>query len=275
MLYVDQSIGVGFSYGTDSVTGTVSATPYVWTFLQAFYAHFPQYKNRNFGLFTESYGGHYGPEFASYFESQNSAIAAGSVKGQNIKLVALGINDGWIDPGIGYKAYVDFSYNNTYKPMINASEHTSFTNKYNSKCTPALAKCAASGSTTDCVDAENVCYDIQFLLQAPKANGGVRANDFDVYDIREPSKDPYPPELTRAFFFNHPSLVPLVQRQLILNAQVLRIKVSIIQAIVSSSFNFPLPPIPSSHSQSRRFALFPATVKQCCPIGHPGRCLGR
>jgi len=205
MLYVDQPIGVGFSYGTDSVTGTVFAAPYVWTFLQAFYAHFPQYENRNFGLFTESYGGHYGPEFASYFESQNSAIAAGSVKGQNIKLVALGINDGWIDPGIGYKAYVDFSYNNTYKPIINASEHTSFTNKYNSKCTPALAKCAASGSNTDCVNAENVCYDIQFLLQAPKANGGVRAYDFDVYDIREPSNDPYPPE-TYSNFLLQPSV---------------------------------------------------------------------
>jgi carboxypeptidase C (cathepsin A) len=44
----------------------VTAAPFVWKFLQAFYAQFPAYKNRNFGLFTESYGGHYGPEFASY-----------------------------------------------------------------------------------------------------------------------------------------------------------------------------------------------------------------
>ena len=56
MLYVDQPIGTGFSYGTDSVTSTVTAAPYVWTLLQAFYAQFPQYENRNFGIFTESYG---------------------------------------------------------------------------------------------------------------------------------------------------------------------------------------------------------------------------
>jgi len=61
MLYIDEPIGVGFSYGTDPANSTVGAAPYVWTLLQAFFAHFPQYDNREFGLFTESYGGHYGP----------------------------------------------------------------------------------------------------------------------------------------------------------------------------------------------------------------------
>jgi carboxypeptidase C (cathepsin A) len=66
MLYVDQPIGTGFSFGTDGATSTVTAAPFVWLFLQAFYALFPTYETRNFGLFTESYGGHYGPEFALY-----------------------------------------------------------------------------------------------------------------------------------------------------------------------------------------------------------------
>ena len=96
MLYVDQPIGTGFSYGTDDATGTVTAAPYVWTLLQAFYAQFPQYESRQFGLWTESYGGHYGPEFAEYFETQNAAIAAGTITGNNIDLVALGINNGFV-----------------------------------------------------------------------------------------------------------------------------------------------------------------------------------
>ena len=44
---------------------------------------------------------------------------------------------------------------------------------------------------------------------------------------------------TLAISFNHLSLVLLVQRKTILNAKVLRIKVSLIQVIVSFSFTFP------------------------------------
>ena len=113
MLYVDQPIGTGFSYGTDDANSTVTAAPFVWKLLQAFYAQFPTYENRNFGLFTESYGGHYGPEFALYLwvwtlhyilhitqlpfsESKNADIGEGTASGVKIPLVALGINNGWV-----------------------------------------------------------------------------------------------------------------------------------------------------------------------------------
>jgi carboxypeptidase C (cathepsin A) len=118
MIYIDQPVGTGFSYGdngTPNVAGTVAAAPYVWLFLQAFYKQFPQYSSRDFGIFTESYGGHYGPEFASYIQSQNSKIASGSVSGQKINLVALGVNNGWYDPTIQYQAFIDYAYGNPYK----------------------------------------------------------------------------------------------------------------------------------------------------------------
>ena len=193
MLYIDQPVGAGFSYGTDTVTSTVTAAPLAWKFLQAFYAAFPSYENRNFGLFTESYGGHYGPEFASYFQAQNKAIASGSVSGQTIPLVALGINNGWYDPILQYKAYVDYSYNNTYRSIISASQHTSYLNTYNTKCLPALQKCTAiTGSNSACESAENTCYsDIEGPLS--------EAANFDVYDIRAPSNDPNPPETYESY----------------------------------------------------------------------------
>ena len=54
MLYIDQPVGVGFSYGNDAaVDSTPTAAPDVWTLLQVFYARFPQYKRREFGIFTE------------------------------------------------------------------------------------------------------------------------------------------------------------------------------------------------------------------------------
>ncbi|KAJ9136912.1 Carboxypeptidase [Pleurostoma richardsiae] len=188
MLYVDQPIGTGFSYGDDEVTSTVTAAPYVWKLLQAFYAAFPQYESRDFGLFTESYGGHYGPEFAAYFESQNSAIDAGTITGEKINLVALGINNGWTDPALSYKAYVDYAYNNTYRQLISLSQYKSYMSTYTSKCTPALAKCTSlSGSNSACSSADNTCYQ---YIEGPLES----LADFDVYDIRQPSNDPNPPE---------------------------------------------------------------------------------
>ncbi|KAF7910027.1 uncharacterized protein EAF01_003745 [Botrytis porri] len=187
MIYIDQPIGVGFSYGTDSVTSTVTAAPYIWTLLQAFYASFPAYENRDFGIFTESYGGHYGPEFAYYLEQQNAKIAAGTIAGEKIDLVALGINNGWYDPIISYKAYVDYSYNNTYKSLISAAQHTSYLNTYTKSCLPLLKECTSTtGTNSACVNADNVCYND---IEGPLSSG-----NFDVYDIREPSNDPYPPE---------------------------------------------------------------------------------
>ncbi len=77
---------------------TPHAAPAIWKMVQAFLTQFPEYESRDFGLFTESYGGHYGPEFAYYFEQQNAAIDAGTITGEKINLVALGINNGWLDP---------------------------------------------------------------------------------------------------------------------------------------------------------------------------------
>lgn len=204
MLYIDQPIGVGFSYGTDSVSSTVTAAPYVWKLLQAFYAQFPQYENRDFGVFTESYGGHYGPEFAAYFQQQNAAIAAGTLTGQKVPVVALAVNNGWFDPTIQYRAYIDYSYNNTYNKIItSAATYNSYVNAYNTKCVPALQQCTGlTGSDSACANAETVCYN---AIEGPLS----QAKDFDVYDVREPSNDPYPPA-TYSTYLTNPSVVAAI-----------------------------------------------------------------
>ena len=174
MLYVDQPIGVGFSYGTDDVTSTVTAAPLVWRFFQSFLTQFPQYESRDLGIFTESYGGHYGPEFAEYFETQNNAIGQGTASGEHVNLVALGINNGWIDATLQQKAYIDYSYNNSYRPLISQSQYNSYLSTYNSKCLPALRKCTSeTGSNSACTAADSACYS---AIEGPLSGAG----DFDV-----------------------------------------------------------------------------------------------
>jgi len=181
MIYIDQPIGVGFSYGNNTVNSTVTAAPYVWKLIQAFYSSFPEYKSRDFGIFTESYGGHYGPEFAKYILDQNKANA-----GTNINIIALGINNGWIDAAIQEPAYIQYSLNNSYKPLIASAQYTEYMSKFTNTCAPALKTCASTGSDSDCAKADDICYgDIEGPLSS--------IADFDVYDIRAPSDNPEPP----------------------------------------------------------------------------------
>lgn len=189
MIYVDQPIGTGFSFGTEDATSTVTAAKYVWKLLQNFYAAFPDYKSRDFGLFTESYGGHYGPEFVSFFQNQNAKIDSGKIKGEKINVVALGINNGWTDPAMIFKGYVDYAYNNTYKRLITESQYTSLMAAYKTDCEPAMKKCkGVRGNNDDCLNAMNICMsEVNNPIQSAPGN------DFDVYDIRAPSNDPNPP----------------------------------------------------------------------------------
>lgn len=205
MLYIDQPIGVGFSYGTDPVTSTTTAAPLVWKFIQAFYAQFSEYENRDFGIWTESYGGHYGPAFADYFDEQNAAITTGSVSGENVRLVALGVNDGLFDSLIQERSYIDYAYQNDYRQIIDASRRQDYLNVLNNQCIPALKTCRSSGTNSDCVNANYVCNQgIEGAL--------IEEADFDVYDIRAGSNDPNPPKTYNQYLAN-PSVVAAIGAQ--------------------------------------------------------------
>ncbi|KAK2031627.1 serine carboxypeptidase [Colletotrichum zoysiae] len=161
MLYVDQPIGAGFSYGSDKTTSTVKAAPQVWGLMQSFYSRFPEYKNRDFGLFTESYGGHFGPDFADYFEDQNAKI----------------------DKATQYRNYLDYAVNNTYNKLIDQRKYNELLKAYEKDCEPDLKKCTQiEGQNDACVAAEKSCYN---AVEAPIES----AKNFNVYDIRSANGD--------------------------------------------------------------------------------------
>ena len=107
----------------------------------------------------------------------------------------MGINDGWYDPIIQYKAYIDFSANNSFSGQISASQYQSYMDSYNNDCVPALQACASSGSNDDCSNAQNTCYG---EIEGPLSQAG----DFDVYDIQAPSNDPNPPKTYSTYLQN-------------------------------------------------------------------------
>ena len=100
------------------------------------------------------------------------------------ELTGLGVRQ--FDPTLQYKAYITYSLSNPYRALITSSQANSYTNSYNQNCVPALNSCASSGTNSACENADNTCYnDIE---------GPISEGNFDVYDLRAPSNDPFPPE---------------------------------------------------------------------------------
>lgn len=200
-MFLSQPYGVGFSYETEGegslspVTGgfvnSSAATPTgrwpltdaaefdttylaavsAWHILQAFYDALPQLDNNvdslEFNLWTESYGGHYGPAFFDYFYEQNEAIAAGTASGKHLRFNSLGIGNGIINELIQAPYYPQFARFNTYGiKAVNKTvyNYQMFAYYMIDGCRDQINYCyeadrsTASGQAV-CTEAENMCRD--------------------------------------------------------------------------------------------------------------------
>ncbi|KNZ71683.1 Carboxypeptidase S1 [Termitomyces sp. J132] len=194
MIYIDQPIGTGFSHGTDTVNSTESAAQVVWRVFQVLFesSAFAAYHSREFIFATESYGGHYGPAFVTYFDQQNALIRSGALTGEEIVVSALMINNGWIDPLIQNKAYVDFAANAPgYGALVPPSTTTKMNNSYfrSNGCQVQEEACYAAGTADSsnkiCINADKFCTQHLFVPAIGKR---------DPYDLRQDSSEPFPPK---------------------------------------------------------------------------------
>ncbi|KAF7370026.1 Carboxypeptidase [Mycena sanguinolenta] len=211
MLFIDQPVGVGFSHGTESVGTSQDAAADMWSFLQIFFkdSRFSKLAANDLAIWTESYGGHYGPTFAAYFLSQNAAIAAGKVSGQHLNLKTLGIGNGLTDREL-FLSLNDlfFSYHgssSTYSAIPIPGLHQLFSiEPVPPACGPFRNRerkhileytdhglqgsaCNKGGNNSVCSDAQAFCNSeiLEPLI-------GV----FDVYYVPSGFDDPYPPDIS-------------------------------------------------------------------------------
>ncbi|KAF2724976.1 secreted carboxypeptidase-like protein [Polychaeton citri CBS 116435] len=107
---------MGSQNWTSTANGTQHAAVALWHFAQTWFEEFPYYKpnDEKISLFTESYGGHYGPTFMSFWMRQNELIANSSIPGHYLHLDTLGIINGCIDDYDMTESRISFPFNNTY-----------------------------------------------------------------------------------------------------------------------------------------------------------------
>ncbi|KAJ7766323.1 alpha/beta-hydrolase [Mycena maculata] len=194
VIYIDQPIGTGFSFGTDTVNSTESAAIQFWKAFQVLFesGEFSRYRSREFIFATESYGGHYGPSFVTYFDQQNAAIEAGTITGVPIVVSAMMINNGWYDPLIQNLAYLTFATNAPGYGQLQSDEvlqkmNTSFFEA--NGCQAQEEACYAAGNSSAsnaiCMKADNFCIENLFIPAV---------GDRDDDDLRQNSSALFPPE---------------------------------------------------------------------------------
>ncbi|KAF7590878.1 hypothetical protein BBP40_002292 [Aspergillus hancockii] len=120
---VNHTFGVGV-LGSQDFNGTVNSTMNgavaLWDFMQVWLNEFPEYESseKRIHIWTESFGGRYGPSYAAYFLDQNEKIGKGEVcqvsSASQIEIETLSIHNGCSDVVAQGALYPEFAYNNTY-----------------------------------------------------------------------------------------------------------------------------------------------------------------
>ncbi|CUA72024.1 hypothetical protein RSOLAG22IIIB_04885 [Rhizoctonia solani] len=178
-LFIDQPVGTGYSHGETTVRTTKEAAAALWKMLQIFFADdkFSRYATRHFAIWTSSYGGHYGPIFASYILDRNADIDNGRINEIKINLKVLSITSGMVDPYIQYPEYVEYAKSNPYHPLasegiIRCVERFLHRPK---GCMDQIRRCNSKLDNTICSKAQAFCnhYVLNPLV-----------GDYDFYDVR-------------------------------------------------------------------------------------------
>ncbi|KAH8801618.1 Alpha/Beta hydrolase protein [Xylogone sp. PMI_703] len=203
---------------------TEIAAAAVWHMLQGFLGAFPQYvpdsSAMGVHLFAESYGGKYGPAFATYFETQNQLLRLNGLNGTGsrnstieIRLASLGIVNGCVDDLIQAPFYpvmaVDNSYgltaiNPTRAKLANASFYAP------GGCQDLVTQCRAAVAAQDPQNEGDVST-VNSICSSAYSNclNNVVEPYFDagrsVYDIAHLLPDSFPPS-TYLEYLNLPEI---------------------------------------------------------------------
>jgi len=200
----------------------------IWHMLQGFLSTFPQYSpNSNssssivgVNLFAESYGGKYGPAFASLWERQNAKRLNDTLSSTGtlaIKLVSVGIINGCVDDLIQGPYYPQMANNNTFGlTAINPTRATYANSSFYTPggCRDSIISCRAAKVSQDpdgngdvdevnnlCSKAYSTCYDNVIDTYADSRRS--------YYDIAHLLPDSFPPS-SYLEYLNTPSFLSAI-----------------------------------------------------------------
>ncbi|KAI1759064.1 alpha/beta-hydrolase [Hypoxylon sp. FL1150] len=242
ILYVDQPVQTGFSYDvltnglldleTGNIFPTVSDDPgnrtlipgifssqnvnstanttetaakHFWNFLQQWTGRFTQHNTSDnaISIWTESYGGRYGPSFAAYIHEQNSRIRGGTLDDARIiNLTTLGVINGCVDLLVQETSAPEFAYNkNSYNiPGISHDDYTAAMSAYSQPggCEDQIDDCLSRAHAHDpdmygnIGEVNKVCEDASDFCQNEVEGPYSYRKQWAFYDIAHCYLDAFP-----------------------------------------------------------------------------------
>ncbi|KAK0651583.1 serine carboxypeptidase [Cercophora newfieldiana] len=190
IMFVDNPVGTGFSYvDTDSYVHELDemANQFV-TFLEKWFALFPEYEHDDLYFAGESYAGQYIPYIAKAILDRNKKASTQ----REWNLMGLLIGNGWISPREQYEAYLQYGY---ARGLV--EKGSDIANKLEVQhriCQKELAV-----NEVDRSSCEAVLQEMLRLTAKPGPSGKLQC--YNMYDIRKQDDYPacgmnWPPDLT-------------------------------------------------------------------------------
>ena len=168
VIFIDQPINVGYSYGSTGVNSTVAAGKDIYALLSLFFRQFPEYAKQDFHFAGESYGGHYVPVFASEILAHRD---------RNINLKSILVGNGLTDPLTQYRHYRPMACGEGgYPPVMDETECQSLKNA-EPRCQSLIQSCYDTEARWRCAIAQVYCNNV--FVEPYMAKG------LNPYDIRK------------------------------------------------------------------------------------------
>ncbi|KZS93183.1 peptidase S10, serine carboxypeptidase [Sistotremastrum niveocremeum HHB9708] len=180
IIFLDQPVGVGYSYSSDG--STINTTPVaavdVWAFLELFLARFSKYSKVPFHIAAESYGGTYAPNIASVIHKKNKEFSLAPSPGRpKINLSSVILANGLTEPYTQFGKVAEYACEGPYPVWDdpNGPECTSLRGK-TPTCQRLINACYNYDSRFTCVPAALYCWSQLY--------GSFQQMGLNPYDVR-------------------------------------------------------------------------------------------
>ncbi|KAK8029456.1 hypothetical protein PG993_010747 [Apiospora rasikravindrae] len=186
---------------------TTTAAHAAWHFMQTWLSEFPHYKpnSNKFSIWSESYGGHYGPTFAGYFDRQNTLVESRNISNAiPLNVETVGIVNGCLDAEVQIPLFPETAYNNPYDmKIINETAYKKALDSW-PQCQQLIHRCRALAAQ---IDPQNTGTNNETNAACASAFGTCFKTMHDPYDQRlhnrfdltSASISPFPPKYAAGY----------------------------------------------------------------------------